>query len=127
MRLTTRDVSRIRELRYEDGLTLAATAEAVGCSEFPVWRYAPGRPGKIANTALREAFLASGKTAADVARRLGWDSGNGADTSRVRRKLGLLPERSGSNGRKSFTRHIDAETAALMAEAIGVMPWEVGA
>lgn len=125
MRLTTRDVARIRELRYGDGLSSLVVAGMVGCSDRTIRKYAPGSPGRVPNDKLRAAFEASGLAAADVARRLGWDSGHGPDTSRVRRKLGLRTESSGKKGTRYRSRNIDAETVALMAEAIGVAPWEV--
>jgi hypothetical protein len=124
--LSAAEIARIRELRYEDGLTLVETAREVGCSVFTVQRHAPGRPGKINNAKLREAFERSGKSAADVARAIGWWADVDADVSRVRRTLGLRTDIDG-RGHKSNRRLIDAETAGRLAEAIGVMPWEVGA
>lgn len=136
-RLTAPDVARIRELRYMDGLTSTEVAAVIGCSPQAVLWHAPGRPGKIDNTALREAFVASGKSASEVARALCWmivrDPARAAassrsrasyDVTRVKRTLGLTPDVNG-RGKRSPRTLIDAETAALMAEAIGVMPWEV--
>ncbi len=83
---------------------------------------------KVANKPLREAFLASNLTAADVARRMGWDCGHGADTSRVRRKLGILPETAtGRNERYGprHSHHIDVEHAEALGEILGVAPWEL--
>jgi hypothetical protein len=117
-------VARIKRMRA-DGHTQPATAAAVGCDLSTVKKYAPGRPGKVPNDRLREAFLASGRSAADVARFLGWEgSRGGADGSRVRRKLGILPGIS-PRGTRSHWRLIDWEAGSLIAEAIGVMPWEV--
>lgn len=124
MNLTMQDIRRIRELRYGDGLTALRVADIVGCSRQTVWRYAPGMPGKIPNNKLRAAFKASSVTATGVARAMGWDSGKGADSSRVNRTLGLTPDINGK-GNASTRTYIDAETASLMAEAIGVMPWEI--
>lgn len=122
--LSAETVGRIRELRYEDGLTADRTAAAVGVSVGSVQRYAPGRPGKVDNAKLREAFVVSGRSAQDVARGMDWRAGASADGSRVSRALGLLPDLS-CLGRRSVRRMVDAETAALLAEAVGVQPWEV--
>lgn len=130
-RLTPDQQRLIRELRYEDGLTIQATAARVGCSAFPVRQLAPGRPGKVPNDKLREAFTDSGLSAVEVARRVGWLCSTGttqgqrtqADGSRVLRTLGLLDD--STKDRRSTRTFIDAETAALLAEAIGVMAWEV--
>lgn len=130
MKLTTRDVARIRELRYRDGLTQVEVARRIGCCYKTVAVYAPGVPWRVDNAKLRAAFERSGRTASEVARHMGWWCANGsgsgwADVSRVRRTLGLLHDVSSRTGRRSTRQLIDAETAALMAEAIGVMPWEV--
>lgn len=124
MRLTTLDVKRIRKLRYNDGRTQTEVAKIIGCSQFTVHRYAPGYVGKVPNDKVRAAFIASGKSASEVARHLGWYSGRSVDSSRVLRTLGLRADTNGQ-GRRSARSLIDAEVAALMAEAIGVMPWEV--
>jgi DNA-binding transcriptional regulator YiaG len=131
--LNATEKARVRELRYMDGLSSPAVASLFGCSYETVRKIAPGWPGKIDNTRLRDAFIASGVDAAEVARRVGWVLLRGgredADTSRVRRSLGLLLEtgisRTGKRSRFMRTR-IDAENAALIAEAIGVAPWSVG-
>jgi hypothetical protein len=124
--LTTHEVALIRKLRA-DGYFCREVADVVGCSIHTVNHYAPGHIGKVPVAPLREAFLASPMTAADVARELGWWAGRAADCSRVRRTLGLAPDISGSNGRKriSWRRLVDAETVQLIAEAIGVSPWSV--
>lgn len=129
MRLTTLDIKRIKRLRYRDGLTIEQTAQAIGCGITTIKQYAPGHIGKVPNDKLRAAFEKSGQTAADVARRMGWmcrlgNGGTCADVTRVKRTLGLLPEVNGK-GHRSTRRLIDAETAGLMAEAIGLMAWEV--
>ena len=83
---------------------------------------------KVANKPLREAFLASNLTAADVARRMGWFSRGYGDTSRVRRKLGLRPETSSGRNEKYGPRHrhhIDVEHAEALGEILGVAPWEL--
>lgn len=131
MRLTTLDIKRIRRLRYRDGLTIPATAAIIGCNISTVWRYAPGVIGKVPNDKLRAAFEASPMTASDVARRMGWTcpprrAGGRprADSSRVKRSLGINPNVS-PRGTRSYSRTIDAETAGLIAEALGLMAWEV--
>jgi hypothetical protein len=137
--LTAAEVRQIRELRYMDGLTQMEVAQHVGCYITTVRKYAPGYPGKIDNTLLREAFLRSGLTGTEVARRIGWTcqmskrSRDGAklwrwdapDGARVRKALGLVDDVNGRGWRSRRTM-IDAEAAALMAEAIGVAPWSVG-
>lgn len=136
MILTTLDLKRMRSLRYEDGLSAAATAAIIGCGVSAVYRYAPGRPGKVPNDKLREAFERSGITAAEVARRMGWvhastwQRADGtkcpdvSDSSRVKRALGIMSDING-RGVRSIRNLIDAETAGLMAEALGLMAWEV--
>jgi hypothetical protein len=121
---------QIRELRYLDGLSCGQVFALTGRNETTVRKIAPGWPGKIDNTRLREAFLASGLTAGEVARRVGWYCSHGSrgvrrDHSRVKRTLGVTRSSNG-HGRSNLRRLIDAETAALLAEAIGVAPWEVG-
>jgi hypothetical protein len=128
------DVVRLRTLRYRDGLTVGATALELGCESSTVQRHAPGWVGKVDNTLLRQAFDASGVRAVDVARCLGWTyerrSGRRAgaleaDGSRVLRALGL--QQDVGHGHRSHRQMIDAETACLIADAIGVPPDVVGA
>jgi hypothetical protein len=74
---------------------------------------------------LRDAFLRSGLTAAEVCRWLQWHRRDGGpDTSRLRRRLGLLP--STSHGQRHVSKRIGIDTAALIADALSVDPWEVG-
>jgi predicted transcriptional regulator len=81
---------------------------------------------KIGNGRLREAFLASGVPASEVAFRCGWLKDDGtADTSRVQRALGLRPDVS--RGRSMIRQLVRSDIAALLAEAFGADPWEVGA
>lgn len=132
-KLTQDDVRRIVSLRYRKGLSGPAVAEMFGICPSTVRNYAPGRIGKIDNAKLREAFEASGMTAGDVARALGWtyvrttgpkEGRRVADCTRIRRALGLQDDIAhGCRGRRVL---IDAETAGLIAEAIGVAPWSVG-
>lgn len=129
------DRALVRRLRYHDGMTGAQVAAILGCSPSTAVQYAPGRPGKIDNASLREAFLRSGMTAADVARSIGWLYAHRssrplqADGARVRKVLGLEDTVSRTRGRTYRSRRImiDAETAGLIADAIGVGPWEIGA
>lgn len=121
--LTPEQVAQIRELRT-DGLTCREVAGIVGCDRVTVQKYAPGRPGKVPVAPLREAFLASGHTAADVARELGWWTHGIGDGSRVRRTLGLVPTTNGA-GRRSYRTFVDAETVERIADALGLMAWEV--
>jgi hypothetical protein len=120
------DTARIRELRYMDGLSCPQVAILMGCHEETVRRIAPGYPGKIDNTRLREAFLASGCTAHEVALQLGWYAGKKPDGTTVKRTLGLVETIGGHRRYRQYRCLIDAETAALIADAIGVAPWSVG-
>jgi hypothetical protein len=130
---TPEEQAAIRELRYMDGLSMPRVSEITGRDRSTIQRHAPGWPGKIDNTPLRDAFLASGLEAVEVALRCGWiiekDGGTYGDCSRVRRSLGLQQE-SGRSLAGKYCRYmrtrIDAENAALIAEAIGVAPWSVG-
>lgn len=125
--MTPAQIARIRELRYGDGLTLPATARIIGCCTTTVQRHAPGRPGKIPVALLREAFEASHRTAADVARSLGWFGTHGsADSSRVLRMMGINVDVHGA-GHHCFRLTADAEVVARAAEALGLSAWEVGA
>jgi hypothetical protein len=105
--LTRSEIARIRELRYGDGLTCAVVASIIGCHWTTVQKYAPGRPGKVPNDKLRAAFLASGVSASEVARRMGWVAARpagwmpGADGSRVKRSLGLMPDLNGDGARST--------------------------
>jgi hypothetical protein len=120
IRLTEREREQIQELRA-DGHTIKATAELTGRCAVTIQRLAPGRPGKVSNDRLREAFVAQSMSAAAVAQAIGW--GN-KESSRVRRTLGLSADVNG-NGIRSVRRMIDWETGSLIADAIGVEPWSV--
>jgi hypothetical protein len=126
--VTTDEAARIRKLRYEEGLAVDVIAQALGRGSGTVRRHAPGRVGKVPNDKLRAAFEASGLTATEVARRAGWRYRKGADLFgdgvRVKRTLGVVDDVNGAKQR-SVRKWIDAEAAALLAEAIGVAPWEV--
>lgn len=127
LHLTGAQVLQIRRLRA-DGLSAPQVARIVGCSDGTVRKIVPGYIGKVPVAPLREAFLASGKTAVAVAKAAGWFCSNGVseypDSSRVKRTLGLLPDVNGK-GIQSRRTLVDAELAAILAEAVGVMPWEV--
>lgn len=75
---------------------------------------------------LREAFERSGKSYAEVALALGWyatvKGRQRADATRLRRALGASPE---SNSGKPRVM-VNAELASRLAEAIGVLPVEIG-
>lgn len=80
-------------------------------------------PNKVLVTPVREIFLASGLTAAEVARRLHWHTSGGADSSRVKRALGI--NQDSFRGKRSQRTRLDVETAGLIAEACGHGRWEV--
>ena len=94
---------------------------------------------RIENALLREAFLraqvASGLTAYEVARRVGWWAKRRdpktpqADASRVMRALGLRDDVTTHHGRKYCSRRqtVGYETALSLADAIGIDPVEIGA
>jgi hypothetical protein len=117
----------IRELRYKDGLTCNQTAMLASSNINTVQKVAPGRPGKVPNSAVRalfeEARSERGLSASEVARRMGWRSGRSVDASRVLQTLGLR-ESIGTAGRRQYRTLIDAETAGLLAEAMGYQAWE---
>jgi hypothetical protein len=82
--------------------------------------------GAVEVAPLREAFLRSDRTAADVARELGWTTRrNVADGPRVRRVLGLRPYTTRSGG-KRYTERCDESTAVNILRALNLDPWEVG-
>ena len=118
-------IERVRELRYQDGLSRPQIAELAGVSVWACRKYAPGAfVGKVENAPVRKVFLASGLSASGVATALGWFSPKRPDSSRVLRTLGLRPEKH-SAGRKAFRQMIDAEVAMNIAEACGVAGWSV--
>jgi hypothetical protein len=76
-------------------------------------------------TPLRDAFLRSEVSLAELCRWLEWLKPNGTpDTSRLGRRLGLLP--STSHGQRQVSKRIGIDTAALIADALSIDPWEVG-
>ncbi len=92
---------------------------------------------RVDNTALREAFEASGLSAGLVAHRLGWEyvrrqrRNNGepimrADATRLKRALGIVSERGRDTDPWRHRRTITLTVATAIAEAIGVDPVAVG-
>lgn len=86
---------------------------------------------RIDNDLLRERFQASGMTAYEVAREIGWINNrrtgrSNADSSRVKRYLGIIKHNSG-HGYCSYRRSIKLEAALKIAGAIGVDPRDIGA
>jgi hypothetical protein len=74
---------------------------------------------------LRNAFLASGISAAELCRWLEWHKPNGTpDTSRLMRALGLLSMTD--HGRRRRARRIGVDRALLIASALSLDPHEVG-
>src|SRR3954447_7434572 len=70
---------------------------------------------------LREAFERSGRTAADVARALGWyENRRRAPGHRVRRARGLAPVNFGRSYGPKCIRSTSYERALRLADAIGV-------
>jgi hypothetical protein len=55
--------------------------------------------------------------------RLDWLESGRPDTSRVKRTLGITPDVD--HGRRTFRSLIDPGVAALMADAMGLLPCEV--
>lgn len=80
---------------------------------------------KIDNALLRGVFLALDVPVSEIAFRCGWIKGadGSADTSRVQRALGLMP----LSGETEVCRLVRSDVAAVLAEALGLDPWEVGA
>jgi hypothetical protein len=125
--LSPETLAEIRELRYLDGLSCRVVGERFGLGERMVNRLAPGWPGKVPNDRVRALFERSPMSAGDVARAVGWHSTGGKGTTgcsgqRVLRTLGLADE--WSHGRVIRRRLVDAETAMLLAEAMGFGRWE---
>lgn len=78
----------------------------------------------VENDKLRKAFLDSGLSASEVARRIGWYSSR-PDASRVLRRLGVNPTKRGGQ-RATNSTHIQSDAAALITEALGLDPVDVG-
>lgn len=73
----------------------------------------------IPNAPVREAYLAAGVSACEVCVLLGWRK---EDTSRLHRKLGLLPYQQSKRcgGRKGIQTLVDREAAASICAVLGV-------
>lgn len=75
----------------------------------------------IPNEPLRTAYLAyherTGVTAVDVCIRLGWDT---KDTSRLKRRLGLMSQQYSRSRRHAVQDVVDKSTAVAVCAAIGV-------
>lgn len=71
---------------------------------------------RVDNGPLRDAFRASGLSARDVCRRLGWvRPGTGTlDTCKLLRMLGVLHSHSGKTGKRVWLRTVSAEDARLI-------------
>jgi hypothetical protein len=124
--LTLDEIERMEALRVA-GHTNRQIAAALGRAESTVGKHIGPRAVFVSTAPLREAFLNSNRTVADIARHLEWWVSRerlGADVGRVRRTLGLNQDCNGA-GRRSWRKRTDIETAFRLAEAIGVEPWEV--
>lgn len=93
------------------------------------WAAQPGR--EVDLTPLREAFLASGRSAVEVAGALGWihqgaTTVKGRDGRRVLRALGIRPYSRGHGRGMVYQQTCSYKRAILLAEAIGVDPVDVG-
>lgn len=79
------------------------------------------------NAPLQAAFERSGRTAAEVARDLGWRRRDGtADGQRVLRALGLEARYGKGYVGGRLARGCLPETAERLAGVLGLDPWEVG-
>lgn len=80
-------------------------------------------PDRLPNAPLRELFVASSLTASEVAWRCGWGrEGRGADTTKLRRLLGLTDTKTIANGRiyRSFDVTVSIGNAKLLCQALEV-------
>lgn len=78
---------------------------------------------------LAAAFERSDLTAAEVARRMGWEVGTQHASTKVKRHLGLKRSRNGAKtgkGRWRFRETMPYEQAVRFARALEVDPVEVG-
>jgi hypothetical protein len=95
-----------------------------------VWAKGGPRNGhhEVSVEPLREAFLASGRSAYEVALALGWtrlrDGRRHPDSERVKRQLGITPYPL-ARGRMAIRQRCTYARAVEMAEAIGVDPVDV--
>lgn len=119
------------------GLSLRAVGAAVGVSYMSVRRWdleertmpQPKSHDLVLNEGLREAFILSGLSPGEVARRLGWwrtEKGRRVpDGTRVLRVLGVRTV-AGKRERGRRYRRVAYWTAERLARAIGVDPVDVG-
>ncbi len=86
--------------------------------------------GDVANRPLAEAFLASGLSASEVCRRLGWvDKRNYAETSRLKRRLGLMMGMKGGTNKSKqlvYWTGMRYETAVAITRALNLDPVDFG-
>ena len=83
------------------------------------------RVDRVPVAPLREAYLRSGLRLSDVARAAGWMNPDGhADTSRVARRLGLVPW--ASRGTATVAQAVNYETAVVLVRALGHDPVDFG-
>jgi hypothetical protein len=91
-----------------------------------------GRVDEVPVAPIRDAFLRSGLSASEVARRVGWMRTRRtrrspvADATRVRRTLGLAQYDPGHGHEKRFREFCDPEMAWALAKACGADPMDVG-
>ena len=71
---------------------------------------------------LRDAFLRSGLSTHELARRLGWVK---PDNARVRRALGLYPDRNGRGTQPRLRETTSYDRALAIADALGIDPADV--
>jgi hypothetical protein len=81
------------------------------------------RKGNVPNKEIREAFLRSGLTSAQVAAFCGWMRGKSPrpDTTRVERALGLKTTISGT-GRVTINRSVSYDNAIKLIQAMNYDP-----
>ncbi len=128
-------ISRLRA----QGVSSPRIAALTGIGESTVRLIAPP-PARVDNAPLREAFEASGRSAASVAKQIGWTEAcadhrgqrvaawRRGDSSRLRRALGLRPDHTTHNGRHyvNTRKTTSIDTALLIADALGLDPVDVG-
>lgn len=96
-----------------------------------------GRMANLVEVApIRDAFLASGLSAYEVANALGWYEykkkdrryPKRVDSCRVLRTLGMRKtyESKSRGGRVRYRTHVTYETAGQIARALNMDPWELG-
>lgn len=114
--------ARIRESHR---LSKAAQRREAGIPERMYARKMPYEERRLSNARVREAVEQSGLTWSEVADRLGWVSAGKPDTSRLQRRLGVIPT-TGGRGPAKVTKTIRPDIAAAILRAIDVDPVDVG-